>query len=142
MTVASILEGVRAFVATYTGNDPLNVDYLGTAIPGYSIVSLPGGGWIEGGRYLNGGGMKEFLFAVQSKQSTADELERMDNNGFFEAFSDWLDTQTEAGTLPELPSGKTAEVIETVGAGFLYEHGVSDTGTYQVTCRLEYEVEP
>jgi hypothetical protein len=142
MTVASILEGVKAFIATYTGNDPLNVDYLGTALPGYSIVPLPGGGWIEGGRYLTGGGVKEFLFSVQSMKSTADELERLENSGFNEIFSDWLDAQTDAGTLPELPAGKEAEKIESVGSGFLYEQGVSDTGVYQITCRLEYEVAP
>ena len=142
MTVASILEGVKAFVATYTVNEPLNVDYLGTALPGYSIVSLPGGGWVEGGQYLNGGGMKEFLFAVQSMKSTAEELGRLENSGFNEDFSDWLDDQTIAGNLPELPTGKTAEQIQAVGAGFLYEQGVSDTGVYQIACRLEYEVAP
>jgi hypothetical protein len=134
----SAIESVKTFIATYTDDDPLNVDYLGTVIPGYSIVSLPGGGWIE--KYVSGGGVKEFTFAIQSQASTADELERLDNIGFFETFSKWLDSQTAAGTLPTLGTGETADKIEATGAGFLYEQGVSDTGIYQITCRLEYSV--
>jgi hypothetical protein len=137
---ASILAGVKAFFVTIAGTDPLNVDFLSTTIPNYSIVSLPGGGWVE--RDVIGGGTQEFMFAFQAMFSTAAEAERLENSGFYETLSDWLDAQTDAGTLPELPSGKTSERLETVGgkSGFIFEQGSSDNGVYQITCRLEYSV--
>lgn len=141
-TPTSIVEAIKTYLAAYTElvtNAPLSIDFLGTALPGYSIVSLPGGGWIE--KYIGGGGIKEYTFAFQSEFSTADEAERLDNCGFYEAFSEWLDAQTEANNLPILPAGKTSEKIEATSQGFLYEQGESQTGTYQIICRLEYKKE-
>jgi hypothetical protein len=137
MTVNSVLEAVKTFIATHVGSSaPLTVDFLGTTLPGYSIVPLPGGGWIE--KWITAGGTKEFLFAFRAAFSTADEAERLENSGFYEAFSTWLETQTASGTLPILPTGKTSEKIEALGAGFLYEQGVSANGIYEISCRLVY----
>ena len=140
MTATSVIEAIKTFIATYTeiaANDPLTVDFLGTTLPGYSIVSLPGGGWVE--KWLTGGGTKEYTFAFQSAFSTADEATRLENSGFFEAFATWMDTQTDADNLPVLPAGMTAERIEAVNQGFLYEQGVSDSGIYSINCRLIYD---
>lgn len=137
----TVLSAIKIFILTKTGaSDPLTVDFLGTTLPGYSIVSLPGGGWVE--KYINGGGKKEFMFALQATFSTADEEERLENNGFFETFSEWLDSQTKANVLPTLATGKTPESIEALGAGFLYEQGQSATGIYQIQCKLVYDQVP
>jgi len=113
------------------------VDYLGQNPTEYSIVPLAGARIIE--KYLDGGSLREFPFAFQAMLYTADDATRLENNGFFEAFSDWLDSQTEAGTLPTLASGKTPIKIEALGWGYLFQEGESGTGIYNVQCRLEYE---
>jgi hypothetical protein len=68
-------------------------------------------------------------------------LERIENSGFYETLADWLEEQTKAGNLPTLDAGKTAESIEAVTWGFVYQQGESATGIYQITCKLVYEQE-
>lgn len=136
----SVISAVRTYLAGYSGlktGAPLWVDYLGSDPTQYAVIPLAGTKIVES--YINGSSLRVFPFAVQSMESTADDLERLDNNGFFETFSDWLESQTAAGLLPTLSAGKTPELIEATGWGFLYEIGVSDTGIYQVQCRLVYK---
>lgn len=135
----SIISSVRTYLATYTGlktGAPLWVDFLGNKPSEYAVIPLAGGKVIE--TYLSGKSLREYPFAFQSMESTADDLERLENSGFFETFADWLETQTEAGTLPTLGTGQTTEIIEALGWGYLYEQGNSDTGVYQIQCRIVY----
>jgi hypothetical protein len=135
----SVLSAIKTYLATYTGlktGAPLWVDYLGSDPTQYAVVPLAGGKIVE--EYIDGGSLREYPFAFQSMESTADELARLENNGFYELLSDWLDAQTAAGTLPVLGTGKTTELIEATTWGYLFEQGVSDTGIYQVNCRLVY----
>jgi hypothetical protein len=136
----SIINSVRSYLATYTGlktGAPLWVDFLGNNPSEYAVIPLAGSKVIES--YINGSSQREFPFAFQSMESTADDLERLENSGFFETFADWLETQSEAGTLPTLGTGQTSELIEATGWGYLYEQGNSDTGVYQIQCRLVYD---
>lgn len=136
----SIISSVRTYLATYTGlktGAPLWVDYLGNNPSEYAVIPLAGEKVVE--TYIDGSSQREFPFAFQSMESTADDLERLENSGFFETFSDWLETQSEAGTLPTLAAGQTPELIEATGWGYLYQQGNSDTGVYQIQCRLVYQ---
>ena len=101
----SILAGVKkwfldnASAAGLASGAPLQVDFLGPDLAGYSIVTMPGA---EVEWYLNGGSTRTFPFALQANFSTADDAERIDNIGFYETLSDWLHAQSEADTLPGL----------------------------------------
>jgi hypothetical protein len=136
----SIIGAVRTYIAQYTEletNAPVWVGFLGSKPIEYSIVPLTGNRIVES--YLNGGSLREFPFAFQSMEYTADDLERLENASFYEAFAEWLETQSAAGTLPTLDAGKQPVSIEATNWGFLYEQGVSDTGIYQINCKLVYE---
>lgn len=139
----TLIQAVRDYLATYTGlktGAPLWVDYIGSVPVEYAIIPTPGSKIVE--KYLDGGSLREFPFAFQSVESTADNLERLDSIGLFEAISDWFETQTEADALPILSSKQTAISIEAASWGFLYEEGKSDTGIYQLQCKLTYEQRP
>ena len=139
----TVLSAVQTFVKTYgslASNAPVLVDFLGAVPTQYAIIPLPGAQVVEW--YLDGGSEREFSFAFQSMESTADELERLENIGFFEAFADWLESQTAAGVLPTLATGKTASKIEALGWAFLYEQGESQTGVYQIQAKLTYSQVP
>jgi len=134
-----LLSAIQTYIKTYGSlvtNAPVLIDFLGEKPTQYAIVPLPGTRIIE--RYIDGGSLREFPFAFQSTFSTADDVMRLGNNEFYEAFADWLESQTLAGTLPTLATGKMAEKIEAVNSGFLFQEGESSTGIYQITCRLEY----
>ena len=139
----SIISALKTYISTYTGLEtgaPVWVDYIGPNPTEYAIIPLAGSKIIE--QYINGGSMREYPFAFQSAEYTADELERLETSGFFESFADWLESQTNAGVLPTLGAKQTAWSIEATSWAYLYEQGNSDTGIYQVQCRLIYEQEP
>ena len=136
----TLLSAVQTYIKTYgslASNAPVLVDFLASSPTQYAIIPLPGTRIIE--TNIDGSTVREFPFAFQSMESTADDLARLDNIGFFEAFADWLETQTLAGTLPTLGTKKTAEKIEALNWAYLYEQGESSTGVYQITCKLTYE---
>ena len=108
--------------------------------PNFSIVSMPGPKIAK--TYLNGGTLREFPFSFQSMRITADEAARLENLGFYEAFSDWLEQQIKNDILPDLGDGKTAWSVEATNWGFLMKEGESGTAIYSIQCKLTYEQEP
>lgn len=134
----TIIESLKAYLKTcpnLADGALLEVDHNGPAIQ-YAIVPVPGARVLE--TYLDGGSLREFPFAFQTAAITADDAERIENAGFQETFADWLEAQTEAGNLPTLDAGKTAESITATSWGYLFEQGESDTGIYQIQCKLTY----
>lgn len=139
----SIIGSVKSYIAGYAGleeNAPLWVNHLASEAINYSIVPIPGKKIIE--TYLNGGTVREYPFSFQSTRLTSDEAERLDNLGFYEAFSDWLEQQTNNDILPDLGDGKTAWSLLATNWAFLQEEGQSDTAIYSIQCKLTYEQEP
>ena len=136
----SVLSAIKDYIETYTGIDsdvPVWVNYLRSEPVSYSIVPLGGSRkvseWIHGNS-----GEREFLFAFQSSNFTADEAERVGSIEFFEALADWFDEQSEADNLPIMAAGLTPLKIEALEFAYLFEQGESETGVYQIQCRLDY----
>ena len=138
----SMISAVKDYIKTFSGlkaNAPVFVDQLGPNPTNYGIIPLAGDRVVA--RYLNGGSIRQFMFAVQSTESTADELERIETSGFYEALADWFESQTNSGVLPTLGTGKTCTSIAAEGWAYLYESSQSRTGVYRIQCVLEYEQE-
>ena len=136
----SLIANVRTYLETYTeleSGAPVWVNYLEEVPTAYSIDPLPGARKLE--EYLDGSSLREYPFAFRIVESTADNVQRMDNAAFAEAFAEWLDDQTVSENFPTLDSGQTAWKIEAVNWGYLEQQGDSGTATYLITCRLEYD---
>lgn len=139
----SIVSGIRDYLIGYAGlaaGAPVWVNYMGPKPTEYSVVPMPGPRYSE--RYTNGGYLREYPFAFSSSQYTAADLDRVSAEAFFEAFGDWLDSQTEAGTFPDVGAKLHPWKIEATDWGYLMEEGQSDTGRFQVTCKLYFSQEP
>lgn len=135
----SMISALQTYIKTYSSlktGAPVWVDYLGSMPTEYTIVPLPGERIVES--YVDGSSYREYPFAFQSAESTADDLERLESQGFFEAFADWLESQTDEENFPILESGKTATKIESTGWGYLFQQGESQTGIYNIQCKLTY----
>lgn len=135
----SLISAVQEYIKTYsalTANAPVWIDYIGKEPTQYAISPLPGARIIE--TFLDNSTTREFPFAFEMVELTADDATRLDNIGFFESFAEWLETQTKAETLPTLATGKTPEKIEALGWGYLLDEGESGTGVYQIQCKLTY----
>lgn len=136
----SIISALKTYIATYSGletNAPLLIDVLGKEPTQYAIVPIPGARVAEW--YINGGSKREYPFAIQSMEANSDEETRVAINEFYESLADWFESQTLAGTLPTLATGKTATDVEALGWGFLQEFGESGSGIYQIQGKLVYE---
>lgn len=140
-TGTTIIQALQDYIADCSllsemGLTPL-VNWLEQTPDSYGIFPLPGDKQIYS--YPAKGGMYEFPFALQVNSSNADDLARLQTQGFFEKFGKWLDAQNEAENYPTLSSGETVYEIEALGQGYLLDQGDSDVSTYEVPCRLTYE---
>lgn len=134
----SDLSAVIDFIATYDGLDagaPVQASNSGAEPPWYALVPAAGTDVLEVD--IAGNKKRQFPFAFQSMRYMADEAERLESIGFYDGLTDWFEQQTDAGTLPELDEGKTADFIETTGRPFLLQTS-PDIGIYTIPCRLVY----
>jgi len=139
----AIIDAIATYLAGFSGLEedaPVWVNYLGPKGTEYSIVPLAGERIVE--MYITGATVREFPFAFQSVESTIEQVTRLESIGFYEAFSAWLEQQTIDEDLPTLGTGQTAVEITASTWGFLFEQGQSDSGIYQIVCKLIYEQTP
>ena len=135
----TITKGIQDYLKTYPPlADGVYLDFVGEYPTEYAIVMLPELEKIE--EYLVSGGVYGRHFLLNMRAATNEDADRLLNNGFYEEFAEWLNSQTEAGTLPSLPTGFTALSIEALSNGFLMESSeVLSTAIYSINCRLVYE---
>ena len=136
----SVLSAVQTYIKNYSGlatGAPVWVNNLGVNPTEYGIVPLPGSRVVEW--YLDKSSLREFSFAFELVNSTADDVERLKSSDFFETFADWLESQTESEAFPTLGAKQTAYKIEALGWGYLDQQGESNTGIYLIQCKLTYQ---
>lgn len=118
------------------GDNRINVDFLPERGIEYSIDTTPATDIVK--RYANGDTVRQYLFVLRSVNDYGpDALQNMANSGFYEHFAAWLEAQSDAEVLPQLPAGKEAQKIEAQSTGYLFTTG-PDVGRYQIQCRLLY----
>lgn len=133
-----MIDNIREYLKTcpYLKNGKINVDYLGEAPVRYTIDAVPSPAVLK--HYAGGDTLRQFVFVFASREYYGQEvLQNMQNNSFYESFAAWLEEQSEAGELPSLESGKTAQSMEALTSGYLYD-GDTDNARYQIQCRLVY----
>lgn len=114
----------------------IHVDYLGVEEVEYTIDSVPVEPILK--KYADGGALKQFVFVFGSREYYgSDVLQNMDNSGFYERFSSWLEEQSNSGVLPELSGSKVARKIEATTQGYLFDSSEA-MARYQIQCRLTY----
>lgn len=139
--MGSIIDSVRTYLLTYPdleyGN--VNVDYLGPESVNYTVDSIPTTAILS--EDVLGNTVRQFQFVIGSREAYgSDTLQNMANSGWYEAFSDWLDDQTEAGVFPILESGKTPIKIFSSDMGYLMDgDAAAGNARYQIQCTLIYE---
>ena len=140
--MSSISDALVTWFKTNTSltNAPVWIDNLGPGVTEYSINPGPGARILES--YINGSSLRAYPFTFNAMVNTNTDAERLANIGFFETLADWMEGQTETGSLPTLASGQTAESVTADSWGYLWEKGESGTGVYQVQCTFIYTQAP
>lgn len=137
-----MIDSIRIFLKScpYLKNGRINVDYLGPDAVRYTIDAVPAAPIVKS--YAGGDSLRQFVFVFASREFYGQEvLQNIENNGFYESFAAWLEEQTNNGNLPQLSDGKTAQSIEALSTGYLYD-GDTDNARYQIQCRLLYHQPP
>lgn len=139
-----IIESVKNFILTCPFLAELakvNVDFLPESPDTYSIEEVPTSAVIQ--TYLDGTQERQYVFVFASRLYYSDEVKNnIENSGFYEDFSDWLDEQTNNGNLPIMREGLTPSKIEAMSSGYLFDiSGDLSNARYQIQCRLIYDKE-
>ena len=136
----SIMESIRDFIrrCPYLEeyHNGIGVDYLGEDSTCYSIESTVSEPLLK--RYVNGDEKRQMSFVFASREPYGvDVRQNLENIGFFEHFSAWLQECTSKEQLPILADNQLAIAIETTTNGYAFDVAI-DKAKYQIDCRLIY----
>lgn len=136
----NIIEVIREFVKGCPFLDEFNtgigVDHLAEDDTAYMIEAVPGKPIIK--KYVNGDTLRQCLFAFSSKEAYGDNVrQNLENIGFFDNFSNWLEECSKKDILPTLGEGQTPKAIEATTTGYAYDTEVNKA-QYRIQCRLIY----
>lgn len=135
----TLMESIRNFIKQCphinTFSNILGVDFLAEETESYSIEEIPCTPIIK--KYVDGSSVRQYLFIFSSRKSYgSDILTNLDNLGFFELFSTWLEEQSNLENLPILKNGEALK-IEALTNGYAFDTNI-DNARYQIQCKLTY----
>lgn len=134
-----IMESIRDFISKCPYLDDfaqINVDYLHKDAISYSIQTEPSNPIIK--KYINGDALRQLVFTFSSRESYGpNEILNIENSGFYEDFSSWIESESNIGNLPTLDNGKLSRKIEVLTPGYVFQTDI-DRGQYQIQLRLIY----
>lgn len=89
-------------------------------------------------KYMDGSSKRQFVFIFASREDYgADVFQNIDNIGFYDDFSKWLEDNTNNKILPDLGENKEALSIKPITNGYAFATDV-DKARYQIQLKLEY----
>lgn len=138
MAVKSILEGITDYflLCPLLHDGVFRVDALGPDPVEYTIETGIFEPTIQ--RYIDGSSERQYQFQFGSREFySMDRVQNIENSTFYEEFADWVEEQSLAGNLPELPEGMYTEEIEVLSPGYIFD-GAMENARYQISLRLLY----
>ncbi len=133
----SIIRSLQDYLKEYPGMRPADgvmTDCAPEDPPGYALAPSGGG---ETSRDVIGSRTYHNSYIFYAREAALSEADRQDNYSFLEAFSDWLNAQSENGIFPVLPAGYEAAGIAASGASLKNMYG-DGTGLYQVQIQFTF----
>lgn len=135
----NIVRAIREYLKDCPALDEfskIGVDYLGTEPTEYNIESVPADPILK--KYMDGGSFRQYVFVFASKEYYGSDVwQNLENLGFYEKLSAWFEEQTRSRNLPDLGPGKTAESIEALTSGYIFDT-TEDQARYQLQARITY----
>ena len=138
MAVKSILEGITDYflLCPLLHDGVFRVDALGPDPVEYTIETGIFDPVIQ--RYIDGSSERQYQFQFGSREFySMARVQNIENSTFYEEFADWVEEQSLAGNLPEVPEGMCAEEIEVLSPGYIFD-GAMKNARYQISLRLLY----
>lgn len=136
--VESIIEGLDRYFrdCPLLQDGVFRVDALGDEAVEYMLE--PGISSPVVKTYVDGSSVRQYLFNFNSREYYGmDRVQAIQNSTFYEKFGEWVEEQSEAGRLPELPEGMEARSISVLTPGYLYDASFT-SARYQIQLQLKY----
>ena len=135
-----IIKALRDYISQcpylYEFNKGINIDYLDNNSTTYSIEEVPCEPIIK--RYINGDTKRQYDFIFASRESYgADVFQNIENSGFYEDFSNWIEEQSLKGNLPSLEGNKESLEIRVSTTGYAFQTD-DNSARYQIQLKLIY----
>lgn len=114
-------------------NVKINADMLSKNINNYSLDKIPTASTVE--KWITGGGIYKDVFSFRSrKEYSTNEINNLNNIGFFEKFENIIKSNNMKGVLPEI---KGIQAIECLNTGAMV--GVNtNTAEFDIQLQITY----
>ena len=135
-----IIKALRDYISQcpylYEFNKGINIDYLDNDSTTYSIEEVPSEPIIK--RYINGDTKRQYDFIFASRESYGEDVfQNIENSGFYEDFSSWIEEESLNGNLPNLEGNKESLEIKVSTTGYAFQTDDS-SARYQIQLKLIY----
>lgn len=114
-------------------NTKINANMLSKNINNYSLDKIPTASTVE--RWVTGGGVYKDVFSFRSrKEYSTNEINNLNNIGFFEKFENIIKSNNMKGVLPEI---KGIQSIECLNTGSLVSVN-TNTAEFDIQLQITY----
>ena len=139
-----LIKNIREYILTCPHLEKLSklgINFLDSNSINYSIEEVPGKTIVS--KHVDGSSERQITFTFASVFDFSEEIEtQINNSGFYEDFSEWIEENDYKGVYPELKEGLPPTSIEVVTSGYLYSIiSGHRKARYQIQCKLTYEKE-
>ncbi|OSA95612.1 UNVERIFIED_ORG: chloramphenicol resistance protein [Clostridium botulinum] len=138
----TIIESLRKYIKTYPGlkefedTVKVNVDKLEKDATVYSIDETVCNPILK--KFVDGSSERQFVFVFASREFYGqDVFQNIDNIGFYDKLSEWLENNTKQGILPILEAGKQSLSIKAISNGYAFNTDET-LARYQIQIQLKY----
>ena len=137
-----LTQAIRDWLEAYEGlsGGIMHVDWLPADAQTFSVDSVPTEPILN--QYLDGSSRRQLLFVVASREFFASDVDNQtDNMAWFEAFSDWVETQNLRRSFPDLGACRKCRSIEIISTAYPFSVGDDGLARYQVQMKMTYSQE-
>ncbi|EKY23894.1 hypothetical protein [Clostridium celatum] len=136
MIIKSLRDYISQCPYLYEFNKGINIDYLDNDSTTYSIEEVPCEPIIK--QYINGDTKRQYDFIFASRESYgADVFQNIENSGFYEDFSSWIEEESSKGNLPSLEGNRESLEIRVSTTGYAFQTD-DNSARYQIQLKLIY----
>ena len=111
----------------------INANMLSKNINNYSLDKIPTASTVE--KWITGGGIYKDVFSFRSRKAySTDEINNLNNIGFFEKFENIIKSNNMKGVLPEI---KGIQAIECLNTGAMVSAN-TNTAEFDIQLQITY----
>lgn len=123
-------------VCGYNGGDmSISIEYLGAEPAQFSLEATPTAPVLT--EYISGS-LRARNFVLASRMIySADAAQQAANSGFWDEFTDWVETQSRSGNLPRMSGDRQAQKVLCLSPGYIIGQDANTCRT-QIQLQLQY----